>query len=444
MTLDVEAAHDRGAEDRRRAGPAGRRDRRGRASSTSSTRTCSARCGSCRCSRATTRATSRSSRSAAPGPLHANALAQLLGSLAGDHAAEPRRALRLRRRDDEPAQRERRARSSGAFSETSDAEVRGGARRAGRRGAGPLDAEGVAARGPDGQLPGRRALPRAGLRGAGRRRPRAVRERGAGRASAGPFDAEHTRLFTFALDAEHELVNLRAVVHRPAADGGNAPQLRAGRRRPVGGPVPTPTASTSTAAGREAGVYDRAEAARRQRGRRARPIVTEMDSTTLSCPATPATWTPSATSSSARVCTPIRRGSHADGHASSRPTRRRSSRVDVDPVTLDIVENALRNARYEMDAVLFRTAMSPGIREQHDEFPLIADPHGKMVVGQFGSSIPGFLAGFDGDDRGGRHPPDVRPLLVRRRDQPRQRLARAAADLPRTGGSSAGSRCSAT
>ena len=71
-------------------------------------------------------------------------------------------------------------------------------------------------------------------------------------------------------------------------------------------------------------------------------------------------------------------------------------RVDVDPVTVDIVENALRNARYEMDAVLFRTAMSPGIREQHDEFPLIADPDGKMVVGQFGLSIPDFLAGFDG------------------------------------------------
>src|SRR4051812_11145071 len=71
-------------------------------------------------------------------------------------------------------------------------------------------------------------------------------------------------------------------------------------------------------------------------------------------------------------------------------------RVDVDPVTVDIVENALRNARYEMDAVLFRTAMSPGIREQHDEFPLIADPTGKMVVGQFGLSIPDFLAGFDG------------------------------------------------
>ncbi|WP_329240258.1 hydantoinase B/oxoprolinase family protein [Actinoallomurus sp. NBC_01490] len=72
------------------------------------------------------------------------------------------------------------------------------------------------------------------------------------------------------------------------------------------------------------------------------------------------------------------------------------ARVDVDPVTLDIVENALRNARYEMDEVLFRTALSPGIREQHDEFPLIADPSGKMVVGQFGLSVPDFLDNFSG------------------------------------------------
>ncbi|MCK0112682.1 hydantoinase B/oxoprolinase family protein [Ornithinimicrobium sp. F0845] len=71
-------------------------------------------------------------------------------------------------------------------------------------------------------------------------------------------------------------------------------------------------------------------------------------------------------------------------------------RVDVDVVTLDLIENGLRSARYEMDEVLFRTALSPGIREQHDEFPLIGDPEGKMVVGQFGLSIPDFLENFEG------------------------------------------------
>jgi N-methylhydantoinase B len=72
------------------------------------------------------------------------------------------------------------------------------------------------------------------------------------------------------------------------------------------------------------------------------------------------------------------------------------TRVKVDPITLDIVENALRNARAEMDAVLFRTAMSPGIREQHDAFPMIANQEGKMVVGQFGSFLYGFINGYEG------------------------------------------------
>ena len=68
----------------------------------------------------------------------------------------------------------------------------------------------------------------------------------------------------------------------------------------------------------------------------------------------------------------------------------------IDPVTLDIIENALRNARNEMDATLSRTAMSPGIREQGDAFPLIADHKGRMIVGQFGSFIGGFLDSYEG------------------------------------------------
>lgn len=71
-------------------------------------------------------------------------------------------------------------------------------------------------------------------------------------------------------------------------------------------------------------------------------------------------------------------------------------KVAIDPITLDIIENALRNARAEMDATLFRTAMSPGIREQGDAFPLIANNEGKMVVGQFGSFLGGFLKNYKG------------------------------------------------
>ncbi len=72
-------------------------------------------------------------------------------------------------------------------------------------------------------------------------------------------------------------------------------------------------------------------------------------------------------------------------------------KVDVDAVTVDIIENALKNVRIEMDAVLFRTAMSPGIREQGDCFPMVANKDGKMVVGQFGSFIHGFMEAYDGE-----------------------------------------------
>ncbi len=71
-------------------------------------------------------------------------------------------------------------------------------------------------------------------------------------------------------------------------------------------------------------------------------------------------------------------------------------KIAIDPVTLEVIENALRNARIEMDATLVRTAMSPGIREQGDAFPLIADSKGRMIVGQFGSYIGPFLDAFDG------------------------------------------------
>ena len=70
-------------------------------------------------------------------------------------------------------------------------------------------------------------------------------------------------------------------------------------------------------------------------------------------------------------------------------------KIKVDPVTLDSIEGGLKNARHEMDAVLFRTAMSPVIREQHDEFPMITDPKGRMVVGQFGSYINEMMETWD-------------------------------------------------
>ncbi|WP_265112127.1 hydantoinase B/oxoprolinase family protein [Halosolutus halophilus] len=64
---------------------------------------------------------------------------------------------------------------------------------------------------------------------------------------------------------------------------------------------------------------------------------------------------------------------------------------DVDQTTLDIIESTLSNTRDEMDRVVETTAISPVIREQSDQFPLIADAEGRMIMGQFGSAIDTIL-----------------------------------------------------
>jgi N-methylhydantoinase B len=69
--------------------------------------------------------------------------------------------------------------------------------------------------------------------------------------------------------------------------------------------------------------------------------------------------------------------------------------VAVDRITLDLVENGLINARTQMDALLFRTAMSPIIREQRDGFPVITDRQGRLLAGQFGSPVSGFIDYLD-------------------------------------------------
>ena len=73
------------------------------------------------------------------------------------------------------------------------------------------------------------------------------------------------------------------------------------------------------------------------------------------------------------------------------------TQTEIDPITLDIIENALMNARFEMDSVVCRISLSPVIREQHDEFPMICDTSGRMMVGQFGSYIPAVLEKYGND-----------------------------------------------
>ena len=95
------------------------------------------------------------------------------------------------------------------------------------------------------------------------------------------FDATHTQLFTFALDAEHEIVNLRAVVQgKPTI--ATAAGMPKGASDASGAKTGTTTVYVD-GTDREAAVYDRAQL---QAGNRIEgpAIIIEMDSTTLILP----------------------------------------------------------------------------------------------------------------------------------------------------------------
>jgi N-methylhydantoinase A len=213
------------------------------------------------------------------GPLHANALARLLGSW--PVIVPPSPGVLCAYGDATTSLRDEGARTFiRRFSETSDAEVRTELADLAGEVQARLEADGVPR---DEQTVAYQVDVR--YHGQGFEVPVDVsldQFDGDGLAVAGrAFNAEHDRLFTFALDAEHELVNLRAAVT------GRPPQISA---PPVaeGGTDPSAAHRGDTkvyvdGAWTEAQLYDRTALAAGNVV--AGPaVITEMDSTTLVLP----------------------------------------------------------------------------------------------------------------------------------------------------------------
>jgi N-methylhydantoinase A len=219
------------------------------------------------------------------GPLHANALGRLMGSW--PVIVPPSPGVLCAYGDATTSLRNEAARTFiRRFSETSDAEVAAGLRELAAEARAVLDEEGVA--GDEQQVSWQVDVR---YQGQGFEVPVDVEPvlldaPGALDEIGRRFDAEHRRLFMFDLDAEHEVVNLRAVVQaRPAHVA--APELAAG------GPDPSPARAGTTSvwidgAELDAGLYDRA----RLLAGNVVPgpaVITEMDSTTLVLPGHAAT-----------------------------------------------------------------------------------------------------------------------------------------------------------
>ncbi|TFK42837.1 Hydantoinase/oxoprolinase-domain-containing protein [Crucibulum laeve] len=200
------------------------------------------------------------------------------------------------------------------------------------------------------------------------------------------FEASHIQFFTFSLDFDVEMVNLRAIAEERA------------RQSPIrelakGKGVPSAKAQQSSTTIFHAGhkladvpIFDRSIL--RAGDCMSGPcIISELDSNTF--------------------ITPFHRAEidHV-GNILIWPMEAPSSiyvlteqNFELDPIIVQLVEAGLQNTRVEMDTLIQRVAMSPAMREQLDYFPMIAagdGPNsGKMVCGQFGSFIPGFIASWD-------------------------------------------------
>jgi len=199
------------------------------------------------------------------------------------------------------------------------------------------------------------------------------------------FETAHEKSFTFRLNAKIELVNLRIVILEETPEFTVRKIEKAESSQP-----PAEAVSGKTQFVYEGTVYPDApiwDRAQLKCGHIVRGpcLITEMDSNTVILPGfrTEVDHVGNILIWQEEEAVPAVVTEVADD-------------APLDMVTVDIFESALRNARNEMDTLMTTASMSPAIREQQDEFNVIAEPSGKMIVGQFGSFIGQFLNAWKG------------------------------------------------
>ena len=197
------------------------------------------------------------------------------------------------------------------------------------------------------------------------------------------FEDAHEKTFTYRLSADAEFINLRIVAEEVRPDLPIKKLERTNSSEPPSSAIHSKT--TLVSAGKEfkdSPVWSRSELLN---GHVVHGpcVVSEMDSNTVILPGFEGE-----VDAVGNIL--IRQVEEAAANTGS------TKGDELDSATVDIFESALRNARNEMDTLLTHATMSPAIREQQDEFNVIAEPEGKMIVGQFGSFIGQFLEVWKG------------------------------------------------
>ncbi|KAJ5157116.1 uncharacterized protein N7482_008216 [Penicillium canariense] len=199
------------------------------------------------------------------------------------------------------------------------------------------------------------------------------------------FDQQHQQLFTYCLpDFELELMRL-GVVLEDASPSVDFPEVtRAASNEP---PAEARIGEqTITVAGKEqtATLWDRQKITKQGTCMLGPCIISEMDSNTLILPG----YFGEIDNIGNILINPLDKKPAVPTNHTTESAR---DLVKSSPLVPTLISATLASIRGEMDQMMLRCSMSPAIREQQDEFNVITDASGKMLVGQFGSFITEFL-----------------------------------------------------
>ncbi|KAJ5710657.1 hypothetical protein N7488_004813 [Penicillium malachiteum] len=203
------------------------------------------------------------------------------------------------------------------------------------------------------------------------------------------FDSQHQQLFTYCLpNFELELIRLGVILvdDSPIV---NIPRIeKATSKEPAPGSKVGEQTITVQGSQQKATVWDRTKISQEGVQVTGPCIITEMGSNTLILPG----YYGEIDSIGNILINPLAKPSDAVSHT----VQSAADVVKNTPLIPTLISAALASIRCEMDKMMLRCSMSPAIREQQDEFNVITNRKGQMLVGQFGSFIPQFLEAWNG------------------------------------------------
>lgn len=207
------------------------------------------------------------------------------------------------------------------------------------------------------------------------------------------LDEIHTKQFSFSLASEEvEIMRLRAKVIDDSPEVGIQPIEAIDMEDPPDSAIMEKKNITFEGKTAEAVFWSRAAISKQGYVVSGPAVITEMDSNTLILPG----FYGEIDQMSNILIWPSEKAQQNCQKGAEHTAESAKLEVEGDPLIATLISSSLQSIRREMDTLMLRCAMSPAIREQQDEFNVISNPKGQMLVGQYGSFIPSFLESWKG------------------------------------------------